>query len=143
MEPMHDCQSEGMHSPKNFPSLHQTFLPRVGGAALALLGTLGLWLFPIPGAAQIPDSFATVGPAASLALPPAIRIVTVGDNTRTDPTALPQEVPFFPTMDGLVYDAFKAAAEAEATPAPNASQVPDAPAEPADALSLVKNFEGV
>ena len=143
MERMHDCQSDGMHSPKNIPSLHQTFLPRVGGAALALLGTLGLWLFPIPGAAQIPDSFATVGPAAYLALPPATRIVAVGDNSRNDATAPPQQVPFFPSMDQSVYDTLKAEAEAEATPAPNASQLPDAPAEPADALSLVKNFEGV
>lgn len=141
MERMHDCQSDGMHSPKNIPSLHQTFLPRVGGAALALLGTLGLWLFPIPGAAQIPDSFATVGPAAHLAMPPAVRVVTFRHHKRNDPTAPPQEVPFLPTMDQSVYDALKA--EAEATPAPNASQLPDAPAEPADALSLVKNFEGV
>jgi len=143
MERMHDCQSDGMHSPKNIPSLHQTFLPRVGGAALALLGTLGLWLFPIPGAAQIPDSFATVGPAAYLALPPATRIVAVGDNSRNDATAPPQQVPFFPSMDQSVYDTLKAEAEAEATPAPNASQLSDAPADPTDALSLVKNFEGV
>ena len=141
MERMHDCQSDGMHSPKNIPSLHQTFLPRVGGAALALLGTLGLWLFPIPGAAQIPDSFATVGPAAYLALPPATRIVAVGDNSRNDATAPPQQVPFFPSMDQSVYDTLKAEAEAEATPAPNASQLSDAPADPTDALSLVKNFE--
>ena len=124
MERMHDCQSDGMHSPKNIPSLHQTFLPRVGGAALALLGTLGLWLFPIPGAAQIPDSFATVGPAAHLTMPPAVRVVTFRHHKRNDPTAPPQEVPFLPTMDQSVYDALKAEAEAEATAAPQLAEAP-------------------
>ena len=142
MERMHDySQSDGMHSPKNISSLHQTFLPRVGGAALALLGTLGLWLFPIPGAAQIPDSFATVGPAAHLAMPPAVRVVTFRHHKRNDPTAPPQEVPFLPTMDQSVYDALKA--EAEATPAPDAPRLPDVSADPDNPLRLDKNFEGV
>jgi hypothetical protein len=143
MERMYDCQSEGMHSTKNISPLHQMSLPRVRGMALTLLGMLGFWLFPVPGAAQIPDNFTTVGPATYLTIPPAVRVATVWQNTMNDPTTPPQEVPFFPTMDQSVYDALKAEAEAEAPPVPNASQLPDAPAEPADALSLVKNFEGV
>jgi hypothetical protein len=91
MQCMHDCQSEGMHSTKNISPPHQTFPPpRVRGTVLALLGVLGLWLFPVPGAAQIPDSFATVGPAAQLAMPPAVRVATVGDDTMNDPAAPPR-----------------------------------------------------
>src|SRR5215471_14822296 len=143
MERIHHCQSGGMHSAKTISPLHRTSLPRVRGTAVGLLGILGLWLVSIPGAAQIPDRFARLGPSAHLPLAPAVRVVTVGDNTSNDPTAPPQEVPFFPTMDQSVYDALKTEADAEAPRAPNAPQLPDASAQPADTLSLVKNFEGV
>ena len=146
MERTHDCQSVGMRSTKNISPLHQTFPTRVRGTALALLGVLGLWLFSVPGAAQIPDSFATVGPAAHLAMPPAVRVATVGQNTTNDPAASPQEVPFLPTMDQSVYDALKAEAEAAATPAPggkSAAAPPTSQPTQVTAPRVDKNFEGV
>src|SRR5215469_11533120 len=121
-------------------SLRQMFLPAVRGTALALLSMPGLCLFPVPGAAQIPNSFATVGSATHLALPQAVRVVTVGDDTKNDLTAPPQEVPFFPTMDQSVYDALKADADAQATVAP---QLLEAPTDQGTQPTLVKNFEGV
>jgi len=127
----------------NYWPSRQAFLPRVRGTALALLGILGLWLVPVPGAAQIPERSATVGPAAQFAIPPSVRVVTDGDNTSNDPAAPPQEVPFFPTMDPSVYDALKAEAEAEATPAANAPQLPDQPAQPTNPPIVNQNFEGV
>jgi hypothetical protein len=123
--------------------LCQMFHPGIRLTALAVLGTLGLWLVPLPGGAQIPDSFATVGPAARLAIPPPVRVVTVGDNTRNDPTAPAHEMAFRPTMDQSVYDALKAEANAAATPAPDTPQLPGASAEPSNQIRLVKNFEGV
>ena len=140
MERIHHCQSGGMHSAKTISPLHGTFLPRVRGTAVGLLGILGFWLVSIPGAAQIPDQFATVGPSTHLPLAPAVRVDTVGDNTSNGPTAPPQEVPFFPTMDQSVYDALKAEAEAEATVAP---QLAEAPTDQGTPPTLVKNFEGV
>ena len=105
-------------------SLLQMFFCGVRGTAFAVLGIMGLWLVPVPGAAQVPNSFATAGPSTHLALPQAVRVVTVGDDTRNDPTAPPQEVPFLPTMDQSVYDALKAEAEAEATAAPQLAEAP-------------------
>src|ERR1700730_12452806 len=144
MKRMQDCQSEGMHSTKNSSPVHQTFPPRVRGTALALLGVLGLWLFPIPSSAPIPDSVATVGPAAHLALPRAVRVATVGDHTMNDPTAPPQEVPFLPTMDQSVYDALKAEAGATLAPGGKRATVP-LTRQPTQATPprLDKNFEGV
>jgi hypothetical protein len=143
---MSDYPSEGMHSTKNVLPLHRTFPRRVRGTVLALLGMLGVWLFPVPGAAQIPDSFATVGPAAHLATPRAVRVATVGQNRiMSDPAAAAQEVPFLPTMDQSVYDALKAEAEATAGPtlAPDRPRLPDASADQNNSLRLDRNFEGV
>jgi hypothetical protein len=116
------------------------FLCGVRGTAFAVLGIIGLWLVPLPGAAQVPNRFATAGPAAHLALPQAVRVVTVGDDTTSDPTGPAQEVPFVPTMDQSVYDAFKAEADAEATVA---HQLPEAPTDQGTLPTLVENFEGV
>lgn len=138
VERMH-CWSERMHSTKDISPSHETFHARVRGTALALLGVTVLWLFPVPGAAQIPNAFAKVGPAASLDLPPAVRIATARYDTRTnDPTAPPQKVPFLPTMDQSVYDALKAEAETASAASRLLAQV-----EPKAAISLEANFEGV
>lgn len=129
-----------MKSTQNISLHHQMFHSCVRGTALALLGVLGL--FPVLGAAQIPKGFATVGPAAQLDLPPAVRVTAAGDDTTTNaPTAEPQEVPFRPTMDQSAYDALKA--EAQATSAPDALRLPAASADLVAPIGLAKNFEGV
>jgi hypothetical protein len=143
MERMHDRRWVSIPSAKDISPLHQTFHARGRGTTIALLGVLGFWLIAVPGAAQIPDGFATVGPAAHLDMPPAVRVTTEGDDTTTnDTTAPPEEVPFLPTMDQSIYDAFKA--EARVMAAPDARRLPDASADPGTLLPrLDKNFEGV
>lgn len=108
-----------------------------------VLSLSGLWLFPVPSAAQIPPGFETVGPAAQLPLQPAVRVTTAGDDVTAanDTTQLPVEIPFRPTMDQTVFDLLKT--EARATTVPNVLRVPSALSGPAVSLRLDKNFEGV
>jgi hypothetical protein len=107
-----------------------------------VLGLSGLWLFPVPSAAQIPPGFETVGPAAQLPRQPAVRVTTAGDDvTANDTTQPPVEIPFRPTMDQTVFDLLKT--EARATTVPNVLRVPSALSGPAISRRLDKNFEGV
>lgn len=139
---LHDWQSKGEHSTQDIPSVHGTFHPDVRRTTPALLGMLVLWFFSVPVAAQVPNGFAQVGPAATLDLPPAVLVSTASHETTTnDQTAPPQEVPFLPTIDQSVYDALKAEAEAN-NPASRLGVAGPSPTTPAN-ISLAANFEGV